>query len=140
VCFLGYSNQHKGFKCLDPSDGRVYISRDVFDEAVFPFASLHPNVGSRLRAEIALLSPGLAPTFTEFGNAILVDKHDNSRPTNGASSPLMASGTAGLSLEENTEETVPNSHDFMCWGGLETIGVSPGDDSGGNIPLVSSVP
>ena len=31
--FLGYSSQHKGFKCLDISEGRVYISRDVvFDE------------------------------------------------------------------------------------------------------------
>jgi histone deacetylase 1/2 len=34
--FLGYSNLHKGFKCLDISTGRVYISRDVvFDENFF---------------------------------------------------------------------------------------------------------
>jgi histone deacetylase 1/2 len=34
--FLGYSNMHKGYKCLDISSGRVYISRDViFDEAIF---------------------------------------------------------------------------------------------------------
>jgi hypothetical protein len=38
---------HKGFKCLDPKEGRVYISRDVvFDESVFPFSSLHPNAGA----------------------------------------------------------------------------------------------
>jgi hypothetical protein len=31
---------HKGYKCLDRSSGRIYISRDVvFDEVVFPFAS-----------------------------------------------------------------------------------------------------
>lgn len=34
--FLRYSNSHKGFKCLDPSEGRVYISHDIeterFDE------------------------------------------------------------------------------------------------------------
>jgi histone deacetylase 1/2 len=36
--FLGYSSRHKGFKCLEPNTGRVYISRDViFDESVFPF-------------------------------------------------------------------------------------------------------
>jgi histone deacetylase 1/2 len=38
--FLGYSSMHKGYKCLDRSTGRIYISRDViFDEAVFPFAA-----------------------------------------------------------------------------------------------------
>jgi hypothetical protein len=45
--FLGYSNQYKGFKCLDPKAGRIYISRDViFYEQVFPFASLHPNASA----------------------------------------------------------------------------------------------
>lgn len=48
---------HKGFKCLDISSGRIYISRDViFDENVFPFASLNPNAGARLRAEVIQLS------------------------------------------------------------------------------------
>ena len=56
--FLGYSNLHKGFKCLDISTGRVYISRDVvFDEGVFPFASLHSNAGVRLRPEILHVPP-----------------------------------------------------------------------------------
>jgi hypothetical protein len=54
--FLGYSNQHKGFKCPDISEGHVYISRDVvFDEGIFPFAKLHSNAGARQRAEISLL-------------------------------------------------------------------------------------
>jgi histone deacetylase 1/2 len=53
--FLGYSTLHKGFKCLDPKFGHVYISRDVvFDENVFPFASMHPNAGVHLRSEIPL--------------------------------------------------------------------------------------
>ncbi|WVZ68483.1 hypothetical protein U9M48_017417 [Paspalum notatum var. saurae] len=54
--FLGYSTLHKGFKCLDVSSGRVYISRDVvFDENIYPFASLHPNAGACLCNEILLL-------------------------------------------------------------------------------------
>jgi histone deacetylase 1/2 len=54
--FLGYSNLHKGFKCLEPTTGRVYVSRDVvFDESVYPFAQLHPNAGARLRADLELL-------------------------------------------------------------------------------------
>lgn len=38
--FIGYSSMHKGYKCLDKSTGRIYISQDVvFDESCFPFAS-----------------------------------------------------------------------------------------------------
>jgi hypothetical protein len=58
--FLGYSTHHKGYKCLDISTGRVYISRDVvFDETVFPFFTLHPNAGTHLCSEISLLPPSL---------------------------------------------------------------------------------
>lgn len=58
--FLGYSSLHKGYKCLEVKTGRVYISRDVvFDETVFPFTKLHPNVGARLRAEVSLLPESL---------------------------------------------------------------------------------
>jgi hypothetical protein len=51
--FLGYSNLHKGYKCLDISTGRVYISRDViFDDNVFSFADLHPNAGSKYTSDV----------------------------------------------------------------------------------------
>jgi hypothetical protein len=57
---LGYSNRHKGFKCLDLSTGRTYISRDIiFDENIFPFSKYRPNAGPRLCAEISLLPPSL---------------------------------------------------------------------------------
>jgi hypothetical protein len=58
--FMGYNNMHKGFKCLDMSSGRIYISRDVvFDEHVFPFSKLPGNAGPRLQSEILLLPPSL---------------------------------------------------------------------------------
>uniref|UniRef100_A0A2N9I4N5 Uncharacterized protein n=1 Tax=Fagus sylvatica TaxID=28930 RepID=A0A2N9I4N5_FAGSY len=39
--FLGYNLNHKGYRCLDPTTNRIYIARNViFDESVFPFASL----------------------------------------------------------------------------------------------------
>jgi hypothetical protein len=51
---------HKGVKCLDINSGQIYISRDiVFDETVFPFASLHPNAGALLWREILLLPESL---------------------------------------------------------------------------------
>jgi hypothetical protein len=51
---------HKGVKCLDIPTIRVYISRDViFDENVFRFVNLHPNVRARLWFKIVLLPPAL---------------------------------------------------------------------------------
>lgn len=73
--FLGYSNMHKGFKCLDPAEGRIYISSDVvFDENIFPFATLHPNAGERLKAEIALLPLSLLSPHAAFGDALVSDQ------------------------------------------------------------------
>jgi hypothetical protein len=54
--FLGYSNLHKDYKCLDVSSGHAYISHDiVFDESVFLFAELHPNAGAQYTSEVLLL-------------------------------------------------------------------------------------
>ncbi|KAJ9548922.1 hypothetical protein OSB04_021465 [Centaurea solstitialis] len=42
--FLGYSSQHRGFRCLDLSTRRIIISRHVvFDESIFPFGSATPT-------------------------------------------------------------------------------------------------
>jgi hypothetical protein len=47
---------HKGFKCLEISSRRIYISRDVvFGETCFPFAELHSTAGSRYTSEVLLL-------------------------------------------------------------------------------------
>lgn len=51
--FLGYNEKYKGYRCLLPTTGRVYITRHViFDESFFPFADkyshLHPTTQSTL--------------------------------------------------------------------------------------------
>lgn len=71
--FLGYSSHHKVYKCLDISNGHVYISRDVvFDETVFPFAKLRPNAGAGLHAEISLLSPDLISSIVASSSTDVV--------------------------------------------------------------------
>jgi hypothetical protein len=65
--FLGYSNMHKGFKCLDVTTGRIYISHDViFDESVFPFASMHLNADSCYHSDVLLNVHGNNELTNEF--------------------------------------------------------------------------
>jgi hypothetical protein len=56
---------HKGYKCLDRSTGRIFISRDVvFDEAVFPFST--PGVSVNVSTlEQAITFPSDEPATSE---------------------------------------------------------------------------
>ena len=112
--FLGYSPRHKGVKCLDISTGRIYISRDVvFDENVFPFASLHPNAGALLRKEILLLPKHLhsSTSFDHGGN----NGNDQSNVTDICTTHTPSPDDAGFlddytgeNLEQNDPELMEN--------------------------------
>ena len=57
--FLGYSSEHKGYRCLELQSNRILISRHViFDESVFPFSDMS--------------STPMAPSALDF----LIDDHD----------------------------------------------------------------
>jgi hypothetical protein len=74
---------HKGVKCLDVQTECIYITRDVvFDETIFPFQSLHPNVSALLCKEILLLLENMRRSF-DHGRDNRVDHYAiNSHATN----------------------------------------------------------
>lgn len=49
---------------------------------MFPFQSLHPNVGARLRAEISLLLESLLNPNTDLGDETIHDSHARIPPAN----------------------------------------------------------
>jgi hypothetical protein len=107
---LGYSNVHKGFKCLDVVGGHAYISRDVaFDETVYPFAKLNPNAGTRLRSKILLLpsssktldtsSPGVQIIGSSTTDGHIFSVHANASGPAATPGENLASFDAEISLE-----------------------------------------
>ena len=51
--FLGYNEKFKGYRCLLPTTGRVYISRHViFDETSFPFADIYSHLHPATKSTI----------------------------------------------------------------------------------------
>jgi len=118
--FLGYSAHHKGFKCLEPKTGRIYVSRDVvFDESVFPFSSLHPNAGARLRSDISLLPETISPFIPGDVNCHASNATNTAVPSN--------------SSHEQEQPGVQEVHeisdiDAMDQGDTEHPGANPEDD------------
>jgi hypothetical protein len=100
----------------------VYISRDVvFDEHVFPFAKLHPNAGAHLRAELSVLLNALVNPNARFGDAILLNRCDNSPTNDNGASQSTSVDDAGLNggfVGENLSSFGANlgthGRHFMC--------------------------
>ncbi|KAK9912324.1 hypothetical protein M0R45_036192 [Rubus argutus] len=69
--FNGYAIDHKGYRCLDPKIGRVYISRHViFDEQTFTYKEQpeQPSLQSPSPSLTCLLMPPLSIPFQPHPN------------------------------------------------------------------------
>ena len=95
--FLGYSQMHKGYKCLDRSTGRIYISCDVvFDESVFPYATPGVTIDVSCLADVLSFPP------TELATGDHMRKYDLSylstdTPVPGSVAAVQDSTAAPLS-------------------------------------------
>jgi hypothetical protein len=71
--FIGYSELHKGYKCMHILTDRVYISRDViFDKIVFPFSKLPEHTSNSSSIDIsALLIPSSNSLTGHYDNATI---------------------------------------------------------------------
>jgi hypothetical protein len=109
---------------LDVTSGRVYISRDVvFDENVFPFASLHPNAGRRLTQDILLLPTSHnACTHGDTQSDVhmplpvihvVTNLAQDTTPHTAAEDHEFEDDHTGENLSENDEETSENNSILM---------------------------
>jgi hypothetical protein len=127
--FLGYSQQHKGYKCLEPSSGRVYISHGVvFDEIVFPFFELHPNAGTQLCSEILLLHPMLLNPCGGLGVGV-ANMHDVANPNPVVVAPVEENIAGALGEEIAQNDVGGATEEAMDHLGAAYPGADPRDAS-----------
>jgi hypothetical protein len=125
--YLWYSNQHKGYKCLDSSSSRVYISWEViFDKTVFPFSTVDPNVGALLKAKISLLHATLCSPLEGEGVAVL--NVPNAANTTHESFAEIG-GLVASNSEQTDQDNVPARHEQVDSGTVEDPDIDPRVDS-----------
>jgi hypothetical protein len=86
--FIGYSLDHKGYRCLDLSTNHIMISRHViFDEACFPFVvSPHPTNDYEF---LSKMDPVLSPIGTCLSTSTLTTTARGlTVPSGGLTAPL----------------------------------------------------
>ena len=143
--FIGYSIKHKGYKCLYPPTGRVYISRHVvFDEAVLPYTEptrLYDN--DSVEGELC--------TFSDW--EVNTSNADSTSPTKSSTLPISALApptTTGPSIFDSIMDTNPivpmsstpdTSQCALATQSLESHNESSLDQAcQSNVPQVSNMP
>jgi len=106
--FLGYSQNHKGYKCLHLESDRMYISRDViFHEDRFPFSKVSPISESPSVPPPIVLPPSLFPppstTICPSASPPILSSspsHSLSTPDSSTHSPAVSSMPCSTSFAD----------------------------------------
>lgn len=110
--FLGYTEKQKGYRCLYPPTGRVYISRHVlFDETKFPFSDVYQS----------LLPQAITPLLSAWYKGLHICSEEEAEPTPEVPVEPVIRGTrlqpvapvASPQLQhDNNAEFILNNDDF----------------------------
>ncbi|KAI0493266.1 hypothetical protein KFK09_027542 [Dendrobium nobile] len=102
--FLGYSTQHKGYRCLNVTQNRIYISRQVvFYETVFPYQQPSPTVPQ-------VSSTSSCPPLLLIPSSMVSQAMPPSASTRTSSVMDSAQSTSPpASIQTNSEFTQPSS-------------------------------
>jgi len=97
--FLGYSQHHKGYRCLDPISNKIIISRHViFDESSFPFLEQRPTA-----------APPAYEFLEDFTNTLLAPIGSQSvfSPAGSPLASVAASSGAGTGIRPTASAPAP---------------------------------
>lgn len=124
--FLEYSSFHKGYKYIDLSTGRVYISCDVvFNEDVFPFSKLSPSTAPRLKA-----NPIVLPSSIEMSNGQLFNEYYDLLPSVSSNACLQHEQdsdvicAAPMTVSDDSQQYIAGSEQSINMAAFEAVVVN----------------
>ena len=109
--FLGYSEQHKGYRCLHPPSARVYVSRHVlFNEAQFPYQREYQRFITV--AETPLLDAWKAEFLQPLSPKVVTQEPEEYIPVQKQQQPQAPSPPALSPQSSQSDDTIFSDEDF----------------------------